>query len=94
MERRAWSFATVSVAVAARLKGGIARDVRIVLGGVAPIPWRARSAEAMLEGRQLDEATCAAAADAALEAAVPLRDNGYKVPLARELVRRTLRRIG
>lgn len=93
MERRAWSFATVSVAVAARLKDGTARDVRIVLGGVAPIPWRARAAEALLEGRPLDEAACAAAADAALAAAVPLRDNGYKVALARELVRRTLRRI-
>lgn len=93
MERRAWSFATVSVAVAARLKDGIARDVRIVLGGVAPLPWRARAAEALLEGHGLDEAACAAAADAALEGAVPLRDNGYKVPLARELVRRTLRRI-
>ena len=93
MERRAWSFATVSVAVAARMKDGIARDVRIVLGGVAPLPWRARTAEELLEGRGLDEAACAAAADAALEGAVPLRDNGYKVPLARELVRRTLRRI-
>lgn len=93
MERRAWSFATVSVAVAARMKDGIARDVRIVLGGVAPLPWRARTAEALLEGCRLDEAACAAAADAALEGAVPLRDNGYKVPLARELVRRTLRRI-
>ncbi|HEY8647890.1 MAG TPA: xanthine dehydrogenase family protein subunit M [Candidatus Limnocylindria bacterium] len=93
MERRAWSFATVSVAAAARLKDGVARDVRIVLGGVAPVPWRARSAEALLEGRALDEAACAAAADAALQNAAPLRDNGYKVPLARELVRRTLRRI-
>ena len=60
---------------------------------VAPLPWRARAAEGLLEGRGLDEAACAAAADAALEGAVPLRDNGYKVPLARELVRRTLRRI-
>lgn len=93
MERRAWSFATVSVAVAARMKDGVARDLRIVLGGVAPIPWRARSAEALLEGHPLDEAACAAAADAAVAAAVPLRDNGYKVALARELVRRTLRRI-
>lgn len=93
MERRAWSFATVSVAVSARMKDGTARDVRIVLGGVAPAPWRARDAEALLQGRGLDDAACTAAADAALEGAVPLRDNGHKIPLARELVRRALRRI-
>jgi xanthine dehydrogenase YagS FAD-binding subunit len=93
MERRAWSFATVSVAVSARMKDGKAREVRVVLGGVAPIPWRARSAEALVDGQALDDAACAAAADAALEGAAPLRDNGYKVPLARELVRRALRRI-
>jgi len=93
MERKAWSFALVSVAVSAKLIGGVVRDARIVLGGVAPVPWRARDAEKLLEGRALDEAACQAAADAALERAEPLKDNGYKVPLARELVRRTLRRL-
>jgi xanthine dehydrogenase YagS FAD-binding subunit len=93
MERKTWSFALVSVAVSAKIIGGVARDVRIVLGGVAPVPWRARDAEKLLEGRVLDEAACQAAADAALEKAEPLKDNGYKVPLARELVRRTLRRL-
>ena len=93
MERKAWSFALVSVAVSVKIIGGVARDARIVLGGVAPVPWRARDAEKLLEGRALDEAACQAAADAALEKAEPLKDNGYKVPLARELVRRTLRRL-
>ncbi len=93
MERKAWSFALVSVAVSAKLIGGVVRDARIVLGGVAPVPWRARDAEKLLEGRVLDDAACQAAADAALEPAEPLKDNGYKVPLARELVRRTLRRL-
>jgi len=93
MERKTWSFATVSVAVSAKIIGGVVRDARVVLGGVAPVPWRARDAEKLLEGRALDDAACQAAADAAMERAEPLKDNGYKVPLARELVRRTLRRL-
>ncbi len=93
MERKAWSFALVSAAVSVKIIGGVARDARIVLGGVAPVPWRARGAEKLLEGRLLDDPTCQAAADAALEKAEPLKDNGYKIPLARELVRRTLRRL-
>ena len=93
MERKTWGFALVSVAVSVKILGGVVRDARIVLGGVAPVPWRARDAERLLEGRALDDAACQAAADAALEKAEPLKDNGYKVPLARELVRRTLRRL-
>ena len=93
MERKTWSFALVSVAVSVKIIAGVARDARIVLGGVAPVPWRARDAEKLLEGRALDDAACEAAADRALEKAEPLKDNGYKVPLARELVRRTLRRL-
>ena len=91
MERKTWSFATVSVAASVKLIGGVVRDARIVLGGVAPVPWRARDAEKVLEGRTLDDGACQEAADAALDRAEPLKDNGYKVPLARELVRRTLR---
>jgi len=93
MERKTWSFAQVSVAVSVKIIGGTIRDARIVLGGVAPVPWRARDAEKLLEGRTLDDTACQAAADAAMEHAEPLKDNGYKVPLARELVRRTLRRL-
>ncbi|MEP7003052.1 MAG: xanthine dehydrogenase family protein subunit M [Chloroflexota bacterium] len=93
MERKTWSFAMVSVAVSVKIIGGVARDARIVLGGVAPVPWRARDAEKLLEGRALDDASCQAAADAAMDRAEPLKDNGYKVPLARELVRRTLQRL-
>jgi len=93
MERKTWSFAMVSVAISVKIIGGVVRDARVVLGGVAPVPWRARDAEKLLEGRALDDAACQAAADAAMERAEPLKDNGYKVPLARELVRRTLRRL-
>jgi xanthine dehydrogenase YagS FAD-binding subunit len=93
MERKAWSFAIVSVAAAARVRDGKASDVRLVLGGVAPCPWRVPAAERLLEGTTLDDNACLAAADILLKDATPLRDNGYKVTLARELVRRALRSL-
>ncbi len=93
MDRKAWSFALVSVAAAARVRDGKAHDVRIVLGGVAPVPWRVPAAEKPLEGGALDDNACLAAADAILAGAQPLRDNGYKVTLARELIRRALRSL-
>jgi xanthine dehydrogenase YagS FAD-binding subunit len=93
MDRKAWSFALVSVAASARVRDGKAHDVRIVLGGVAPIPWRVPAAEKQLEGSALDDNACLAVADAILAGAQPLRDNGYKVTLARELIRRALRSL-
>lgn len=93
MDRKAWSFALVSVAAAARVREGKAHDVRIVLGGVAPVPWRVPAAEKQLEGGGLDDNACLAAADVILARAQPLRDNGYKVALARELIRRALRSL-
>jgi xanthine dehydrogenase YagS FAD-binding subunit len=93
MDRKAWSFALVSVAAAARIKDGKARDVRVVLGGVAPSPWSVPAAHKQLEGSTLDDNACLAAADTILAGAEPLRDNGYKVTLARELIRRALRSL-
>ncbi|HZP96871.1 MAG TPA: xanthine dehydrogenase family protein subunit M [Candidatus Limnocylindria bacterium] len=93
MERKAWSFALVSVAATARVRDGKASDVRLVLGGVAPVPWRVTAAEKQLDGTALDDNACLAAADTLLRDATPLRDNGYKITLARELVRRALREL-
>ena len=93
MDRKAWSFALVSVAAAARVREGKLRDVRIVLGGVAPVPWRVAEAERALDGRPLDDAAAARAADLLFADALPLKDNAYKIPLAKELVRRALRAI-
>jgi xanthine dehydrogenase YagS FAD-binding subunit len=89
-DRAAFAFALVSVAAALRVADGVVTDVRLALGGVAHRPWRATAAEEALRGRPATEESFAAAADAELAAAVPLRDNGYKVPLARNLVVRTL----
>lgn len=90
MDRKAWAFALVSVAAALRLEGRRIEAARIVLGGVAPVPWRALAAEELLAGQEVEPGLLEAAAAAALSAARPLRDNGYKLPLARALVRRAL----
>ena len=81
-----WPLATASVAL--RMDGGRIAEARVVLGHVAPIPWRARDAEKSLEGKSLDEA--AAAGDAAVTGAKPLSRNGYKVQLARVAVKRAV----
>jgi len=93
MDRKAWSFALVSVAAAARVREGRLRDVRIVLGSVAPIPWRALEAEQAVEGTTVDDAQARRASELVLRDAVPLKDNAYKIPLARELVRRALLKL-
>jgi xanthine dehydrogenase YagS FAD-binding subunit len=93
MDRKAWTFAVVSVAVAARVRDGKLRDPRIVLGGVAPVPWRAEAAEREVDGQVLTEAVATRAAKTALGGAEPLKDNAYKVALATELVRRALMRL-
>jgi xanthine dehydrogenase YagS FAD-binding subunit len=90
MERKVWAFALVSVAAQIRLEEGRIEFARIVLGGVAPLPWRATAAERILTGAAPDEARIAHAADAALEGAQPLAHNGYKIPLTKTLVRRAL----
>jgi xanthine dehydrogenase YagS FAD-binding subunit len=93
MDRKAWTFAVVSVAAAARVREGKLRDTRIVLGGVAPVPWRVALAEREVDGRPYSDEVAARAADVLLAGAEPLKDNGYKIPLARELVRRALARL-
>jgi xanthine dehydrogenase YagS FAD-binding subunit len=90
-DRASYAFAVVSLAAALDVaEDGTVREVRIAFGGLAHAPWRAERAEAALRGARLDEATLGAAADAELAEARPLRDNAFKVPLARNLLVRTL----
>jgi NADPH-dependent glutamate synthase beta subunit-like oxidoreductase len=88
--REAIDFALVSVASVVSVESGICQDARIVLGGVAPRPIRATAAEKVLVGRALDDKQAAAAAEAALEDALPLEKNSYKIPIAREMVQRAI----
>lgn len=93
-ERASYAFAVVSVAAVLNVDDdNTVRDVRIALGGVAHAPWRAERAEAMLKGSALDDDALARAADAELAAARPLRDNAYKIPLARHLVIDTVKEL-
>ena len=88
--RQAWDFALVGAAIGLRLTGDRVSEARVVLSGVAPVPWRAREAETALNGRRLDRTTIARAAAAAAAGADPLEKNGYKVPLITGLVEERL----
>lgn len=89
-ERASYAFALVSVAAALDVEDGVVREARIALGGVAHKPWRAAKAEEALRDEPANEANFRAAADIELEEAEPLGDNAFKVPLARNLMARTL----
>lgn len=93
MDRKAWSFALVSVAAAARMRDGVLRDTRIVLGGVAPVPWRVEAAERAVDGQAFSDEVADRAGQLLFAGAQPLKDNAYKIPLAKELVRRALARL-
>ncbi len=88
--RGAWDFALAGAAVAVRVAGGRVERARIVLSGVAPVPWRVQAAERAIEGRPLDAAAAARAAAAAAGGAQPLAGNAYKVELVRGAVEEAL----
>lgn len=79
-------------AVRLTLAGGKLTNVRVALGHVAPIPWRAKEAEKLLEGQAPSADLFEKAGDAAVAAAKPLDHNGYKIPLVAGLVRDALHR--
>ncbi len=80
------AFATVLL----NFNGPAVRNARVVMGAVAPIPWRSRPAEEALTGKPVTVATAAAAADAALRDARPLGQNAYKIDVAKTAVRRAI----
>jgi xanthine dehydrogenase YagS FAD-binding subunit len=90
LDREAWTHAVVSAAIVLDMDKEICKSARIVLGGVAPIPWRLPKVETMLAGQRITPELAAKAGEAALEGANPLAKNGYKIPLTKSVVRRTL----
>jgi len=90
MDREAWTHALVSAAVVLEMDGDVCRTARIVLGGVAPIPWRVPGAEALLAGRQVTPELAEAVGTAAIVGARALAKNAYKIPLTRRVVERTV----
>jgi xanthine dehydrogenase YagS FAD-binding subunit len=88
--RGSWDFALAAVAVALSFTQSRVSAARVVLGAAAPVPWRAQGAERALAGGRLDARTIGRAAAAAVEGAVPMEQNGYKMPMFRGLVQEVL----
>jgi xanthine dehydrogenase YagS FAD-binding subunit len=89
-ERTAGDFPLVSVAVGYALHTGTIQQPRVVLGGVAPIPWSSPQAEAVLTGQSPSAELATRAAEAALAEARPLRHNAFKVEIGRALIARAI----
>jgi xanthine dehydrogenase YagS FAD-binding subunit len=92
-ERDSHDFAIVGAAVVMRLRGKVCEDVRIVLSGVAPIPWRSPEAEAVLKGKAITPELAEQAGKAAVAKAQPLAQNAYKVPLTQAIVKQAVLRV-
>ncbi len=92
--RKSLDFAEASVAIAVTIEGGSVTDARIVLGGIAPVPWRSTEAEDVIKGGAITEATAEAAAAEVVKNAQPLQNSGYnnryKVQIAKTIVKRAL----
>lgn len=93
MERATWSFALASVAVRVDWEEDRVKQGRIVLGGVAGIPWRAYEAEKLLNGRRINDSLARQVSDASVLGAKPLAWNAYKIPMVKNLVKRALLEI-
>lgn len=89
-ERGTWDFALVSAAVSAVVADGRLAEVAIVMGGVAPVPWRLKKAEDVLRGERPTEELVGRAADEVLSDATPLRENGYKTDLVRAALKKAV----
>ena len=93
-DRQSFEFALASAAVALDLDGDTVKQVRIGLGGVATVPWRAHEAEASLINQRLDETATRRAADLAFADARPRKHNAFKVELGKRTLIRALRQAG
>lgn len=89
-ERGTWDFAVVSAAVKGTLSKGAFQKIKIVLGGVAPVPWRMKKAEDMIKGKKATEDLLREAAREELKEANPLEENGYKKDLVETALYRTV----
>ena len=90
-DRPVWNFPLVNVASAKVVSGGTIERIRIVVNGVAAHPWHLKQVVDAVAGKPLNEETAEMAGNMAIQGAVPLRFNGYKLPLMRNLVKRSIR---
>lgn len=89
-DRNVWDFPLMNVASAVKLSGGTIQDIRIAVNAVAARPLRLKSVEDSVRGKPPDAATGEAAGRLAVQGAVPLQFNAYKIPLMRNLVKRSI----
>jgi xanthine dehydrogenase YagS FAD-binding subunit len=89
-DRASYEFALASAAVVMTIVSGTIQHIRIALGGVGVKPWRSKEAEDQLIGRSPDTTTFRAAAEAALQAAHPQSQNGFKIELAKRCIQHAL----
>ena len=90
MERKVWAFALASVAVQLVVEDGVIRSPVIILGGVAPKPWRLPKSEEMLRNQKISREVITKAAEVAVEGALPLNANHYKIPLVKGILTEAL----
>jgi xanthine dehydrogenase YagS FAD-binding subunit len=90
-DRQSWDFALVNVASALKLSGDTIEDARVVVNAVGPRPLRLRDVERQLKGQPASAEVAEAAGELAILGARPLQHNAYKIPLMRNLVRRSIR---
>jgi xanthine dehydrogenase YagS FAD-binding subunit len=90
LDREAWTHAIVSAAVVLDMDKDVCQRASLVLGGVAPIPWRLPNVERLLAGQRITPELAAKAGEVAIEGAQKLSKNAYKVPMTKALVQRTL----
>ncbi|MDB4896861.1 MAG: yagS [Firmicutes bacterium] len=88
--RQVWDFAILSCALQIQVQGNAIRDIRLVLGAVAPKPWRCHTAENILRGAALTPENVDRAIKAELAKARPMTQNAYKIDLAAEMMRQAL----
>src|SRR5438477_9270559 len=91
-EKESFDWPIADVAVALTMQGSRCTKASIVLGGAAPYPYRAKTAEAKLNNSEVSEETARAAAEAAMANAMPLEKNAYKIPIFAAIIRRTILR--
>jgi xanthine dehydrogenase YagS FAD-binding subunit len=92
-DKHAFDWALVSCAASANVVDGKLSQPRVALGCISPVPHQVQAANDFLDGKTLDDATASQAADLILKGAQPHEHNGYKVPLAHALIRRTLLKL-
>ncbi|MDD9890674.1 MAG: FAD binding domain-containing protein [Gammaproteobacteria bacterium] len=90
MDREAWTHAEVGVAAVIQRDGNQVQNAKVVLAGVAPIPWRVQAVEEFLAGQQIGEAVAREAGEIGLQGAQPLSNNAHKLPMISAAIERAI----